>query len=133
MYTAPNSYESHQPAVVIDRAAKTYTVGTASTGKQSRSLGQRLRGVTGVYQQQVVALKLLARVVETGEADGMIGMYGSGISTHMILLKGYLLLSSGSICATSTLIMLVVHSALVKTISGHDNSTLGCLAMAMTS
>lgn len=132
MGTAPHSYKNHPPAVVIDRASKTYTVGAASTGKQTRSLGQRLRGVTGVYQQRVEALKPLSLVVETGEAVGVIGTNGSGKSTLMKLLTGHLPLTSGNIYATSTPIMLGVNAALVKTISGHDNITLGCLAMGMT-
>lgn len=132
MGTATNSYESLQPAVVIERAAKTYTVGAASAGQQSRSLGQRLRGVTGVHQQQVEALRPLSLVIETGEAVGVIGTNGSGKSTLMKLLTGHLPLTSGNIFATSTPIMLGVNAALVKTISGHDNITLGCLAMGMT-
>src|SRR5699024_4824016 len=117
---------------VIERAAKTYTVGAASAGQQSRSLGQRLRGVTGVHQQQVEALRPLSLVIETVEAVGVIGTNGSGKSTLMKLLTGHLPLTSGSIFATSTPIMLGVNAALVKTISGHDNITLGCLAMGMT-
>lgn len=132
MGTATSSYESLQPAVVIDRAAKTYTVGAASARRQSRSLGQRLRGVTGVHQQHVEALRPLSLVVETGEAVGVIGTNGSGKSTLMKLLTGHLPLTSGAIFATSTPIMLGVNAALVKTISGHDNITLGCLAMGMT-
>lgn len=132
MGTATSSYESLQPAVVIDRAAKTYTVGAAGARRQSRSLGQRLRGVTGVHQQHVEALRPLSLVVETGEAVGVIGTNGSGKSTLMKLLTGHLPLTSGAIFATSTPIMLGVNAALVKTISGHDNITLGCLAMGMT-
>lgn len=132
MGTATSSYESPQPAVVIDRAAKTYTVGAAGARRQSRSLGQRLRGVTGVHQQHVEALRPLSLVVETGEAVGVIGTNGSGKSTLMKLLTGHLPLTSGAIFATSTPIMLGVNAALVKTISGHDNITLGCLAMGMT-
>lgn len=130
--TANTPRESHQPAVVIDRAAKTYTVGTASTGQQSRSWGQRLRGVTGVSQQQVEALKPLSLIVETGESVGVIGTNGSGKSTLMKLLTGHLPLTSGKIYATSTPVMLGVNAALVRTISGYDNITLGCLAMGMT-
>lgn len=132
MTTADTPHESHQPAVVVDRAAKTYIVGAASTGPQGRSLGQRLRGVTGVSQQHVEALKPLSFVVETGEAVGVIGTNGSGKSTLMKLLTGHLPLTSGNIYATSTPIMLGVNAALVRTISGHDNITLGCLAMGMT-
>lgn len=131
MSTAEISHESHQPAVVVDRAAKTYTVGAASTGQRGTSLWQRLRGVTGVSQQHVQALKPLSFVVETGEAVGVIGTNGSGKSTLMKLLTGHLPLTSGNIYATSTPIMLGVNAALVSSISGYDNITLGCLAMGM--
>jgi teichoic acid transport system ATP-binding protein len=132
MTTAGSPCVSKNPAVVVDQAAKTYTVGTANTEEQGRSLWQRVRGVTGVSQQRVEALKPLSFVVETGEAVGVIGTNGSGKSTLMKLLTGHLPLTSGNIYATSTPIMLGVNAALVQTISGHDNITLGCLAMGMT-
>jgi len=120
------------PAVVIDEAAKTYTVGTTSVQNKEKSLWQRLRGAKGVTFQDVEALKPLSLVVRTGESVGVIGTNGSGKSTLMKMLTGHLPPSSGAIYATSTPIMLGVNAALVRTISGHDNITLGCLAMGMT-
>src|SRR5699024_2794478 len=95
-------------------------------------LWQRLRGAKGVTFQDVEALKPLSLVVRTGESVGVIGTNGSGKSTLMKMLTGHLPPSSGAIYATSTPIMLGVNAALVRTISGHDNITLGCLAMGMT-
>lgn len=121
-----------QPAVVIDKATKTYTVGTTSVKKEDKTLWQRIRGARGVTSQEVEALKALTLVVNTGESVGVIGTNGSGKSTLMKMLTGHLPPSSGGIYATSKPVMLGVNAALVKTISGHDNITLGCLAMGMT-
>jgi len=120
------------PAVVIDEASLTYTVATASVRKSGRNLLQRLRGITGVSEQKVEALKPLSLVVNTGESVGVIGTNGSGKSTLMKVLTGHLPPTSGAVYATSMPIMLGVNAALVKQISGHDNITLGCLAMGMT-
>lgn len=120
------------PAVVIDQASLTYTVHTASTNNKSKNLLQRLRGITGVSQQHVEALKPLSLVVNSGEAVGIIGTNGSGKSTLMKVLTGHLPPTSGAVYATSRPIMLGVNAALVKQISGYDNITLGCLAMGMT-
>lgn len=120
------------PVVVIDEASLTYTVTTASVRKNGRTLLQRLRGITGVSQQEVEALKPLSLVVHTGEAVGVIGTNGSGKSTLMKVLTGHLPPTSGAVYATSTPVMLGVNAALVRQISGQDNITLGCLAMGMT-
>lgn len=119
-------------AVVIDQASLTYTVATASVQKNTKNLLQRLRGITGVSEQKVEALKPLSLVVNTGESVGVIGTNGSGKSTLMKVLTGHLPPTSGAVYATSTPVMLGVNAALVKQISGHDNITLGCLAMGMT-
>ena len=120
------------PVVVIDEASLTYSVTTASVRQNGRTLLQRLRGITGVSQQEVEALKPLSLVVHTGEAVGVIGTNGSGKSTLMKVLTGHLPPTSGAVYATSTPIMLGVNAALVRQISGQDNITLGCLAMGMT-
>lgn len=132
MTTQAQNQEKVQPAVVIDNAKKVYTVGTTSVKKEDKTLWQRIRGARGVTVQEVDALKSLSLVVNTGESVGVIGTNGSGKSTLMKMLTGHLPPSSGAIYATSTPIMLGVNAALVKTISGHDNITLGCLAMGMT-
>src|SRR5690625_4539632 len=118
--------------VVVDNASLTYTVRGASKNNGPRSLLQRIKGVAGVSEQYVEALKPLSLVVRTGEAVGVIGTNGSGKSTLMKLLTGHLPPTQGAIYATSTPIMLGVNAALVKQISGYDNITLGCLAMGMT-
>lgn len=118
--------------VVADQASLTYTVRSASHNHEPRSLLQRIKGIAGVSEQHVEALKPLSLVVRTGESVGVIGTNGSGKSTLMKLLTGHLPPTGGAIYATSTPIMLGVNAALVKQISGYDNITLGCLAMGMT-
>src|SRR5699024_99958 len=88
--------------VVIDKASLTYTVSTASVQKNAKNLLQRLRGITGVSEQKVEALKSLSLVVNTGESVGVIGTNGSGKSTLMKLLTGHLPPTSGAVYATST-------------------------------
>lgn len=129
---AEKSTDVIQPAVVVDNATKIYTVGVTNVNSDDKNLWQRIRGAKGVTFQQVEALKPLSLVVNTGESVGVIGTNGSGKSTLMKMLTGHLPPSSGSIYATSTPVMLGVNAALVKTISGEDNITLGCLAMGMT-
>lgn len=129
---AATRVSTRDPSVVIDQASLTYTVQTASTNNKGKNLLQRIRGVTGVSQQHVEALKPLSLVVNSGEAVGVIGTNGSGKSTLMKVLTGHLPPTSGAIYATSTPIMLGVNAALVKQVSGYDNITLGCLAMGMT-
>lgn len=123
---------ARQPAVIIDEASQVYKVGTPSVQNSDKTLWQRIRRKTGVKVQEVEALKPLSLVVHTGESVGVIGTNGSGKSTLMKMLTGHLPPTTGSIYATSTPVMLGVNAALVKTISGHDNITLGCLAMGMT-
>src|SRR5699024_1848408 len=118
--------------VVVDNASLTYTVRSATKDLGPKSLLQRIKGISGVSEQYVEALKPLSLVVRTGESVGVIGTNGSGKSTWMKMLTGHLHPTEGAIYATSTPIMLGVNAALVKQISGYDNITLGCLAMGMT-
>lgn len=118
--------------VVADQASLTYTIRSVSHGNGPRGLLQRIKGIAGVTEQHVEALKPLSLVVRTGESVGVIGTNGSGKSTLMKLLTGHLPPTQGAIYATSTPIMLGVNAALVRQISGYDNITLGCLAMGMT-
>ena len=130
--TQPTETKTSNATVVIDNASLTYTVRSATKANGRRTLMQRIKGVAGVSQQYVEALKPLSLVVETGESVGVIDTNGSGKSTLMKLLTGHLPPTQGAIYATSTPIMLGVNAALVKQISGYDNITLGCLAMGMT-
>ena len=118
--------------VVVDNASLTYTVRSATKDNGRKSFLQRIKGLSGVSEQYVEALKPLSLVVRTGESVGVIGTNGSGKSTLMKLLTGHLPPTQGAIYATSTPIMLGVNAALVRQISGYDNITLGCLAMGMT-
>ncbi len=78
------------------------------------------------------ALNNISLSIEAGEWVAIIGHNGSGKSTLMKVLTGHLQPTSGAVYATSTPVMLGVNAALVRQISGHDNITLGCLAMGMT-
>lgn len=121
-----------QPAVVVDQAALTYTVRSDAREAHKPTLRQRLRGIRGTRTTHVEALKALTLVVDHGESVGVIGTNGSGKSTLMNMITGRLQPTAGSVHATSTPILLGVNAALVKSVSGNDNITLGCLAMGMS-
>ncbi|GAB2892665.1 ABC transporter ATP-binding protein [Neomicrococcus lactis] len=120
-------------AVVADRAGMTYTVkASEDASEKKKGLMDRFRSASGVNTVQVKALNPISFVAERGESIGVIGTNGSGKSTLMKILTGQILPTEGAVYATSTPIMLGVNAALVSTLSGGDNITLGCLAMGMS-
>lgn len=125
--------EPATPLVVVDNASMRYAVRSASASSAPKGgLRKRLRRSSGNVTNEVEALRPLSFVVHQGESIGIIGTNGSGKSTLMNMITGKLPPTTGSIYARSTPTLLGVNAALVKTISGHDNITLGCLAMGMT-
>ncbi|OMH24532.1 polysaccharide/polyol phosphate ABC transporter ATP-binding protein [Tersicoccus phoenicis] len=123
-----------RPCVVVDRATVSYRVPTTSKradeGHQGSGLYDRLRRRT--TKVTVSALNEISLVVNHGESVGVIGRNGSGKSTLVKLISGQARPSSGAIYASSTPAMLGVNAALVPSLSGDQNITLGCLAMGMT-
>lgn len=123
---------NNSPAVVLDEATLTYTVRSAVNSSQKRGLRARLRGPTGVQTNKVEAFKPTSLVFEHGESIGVIGTNGSGKSTMMKLITGELPPTSGKVFATTTPAKLGVSAALVSSVSGEENITLGCLAIGMS-
>lgn len=123
---------SSAPTVVIDRAGLTYTVRTLTAPASGSPKRRWLKGLRASRMSRVEALRPLSLVIHHGESVGVIGTNGSGKSTLMNMITGRLRPTTGTIHATSTPIMLGVNAALVRTASGNDNITLGCLAMGMT-
>lgn len=121
-----------QPTVVLDNASLTYSTRSAPDGNGHKSLFERIKGTSGVVTHKVQALQPLSFIVHNGESVGVIGTNGSGKSTLMQMITGQLPPTTGYVYATSTPVMLGVNAALVRTITGSDNITLGCLAMGMT-
>lgn len=133
----PEAFQPEQgpstPLVVVDNASMRYAVRSASASSTSKGgLRKRLRRSSGNVTNEVDALRPLSFVVHQGESIGIIGTNGSGKSTLMNMITGKLPPTTGSVYASSTPTLLGVNAALVKTISGHDNITLGCLAMGMS-
>ncbi|WP_136088623.1 ABC transporter ATP-binding protein [Auritidibacter ignavus] len=131
--TVPDVHNVTSPAVVVDKASLIYHV-RSSDGNSSKIAGllSGLGLTRGVSTRAIPALEPLSFVAQQGEAIGIIGSNGSGKSTLMKLITGQLLPTTGAVYATSIPIMLGVNAALVPTVSGADNITLGCLAMGMT-
>lgn len=120
------------PAVVVDEVSLTYTVRSASGKNKGPGFRSLLRASAGVVTNRVHALQPLSFIAEHGESIGVIGTNGSGKSTLMKVITGQLPPTSGGVYASSVPIMLGVNAALVPSISGDENITLGCLAMGMT-
>lgn len=121
------------PLVVVDRASLTYTVRSVPQQYGHRKLRDRFNTSRGVVTNKVSALQDISFIVGQGEAVGVIGTNGSGKSTLMKMVTGQLAPTRGRVLASSTPVLLGVTAALVGSISGHDNITLGCLAMGMKS
>lgn len=123
----------NQVAVVADGVGMTYTVkANEDAPVKKKGLLDKFRQASGVNTVEVRALNPVTFIAERGESIGVIGTNGSGKSTLMKLLTGQIVPTDGAVYATSTPVMLGVNAALVHTLSGGDNITLGCLAMGMT-
>lgn len=129
---SPSMTMSHDPALVLDRVAMTYSVRSSSVAEEARGLRGLFGRFRGVSTDRVRALESTTLVVNRGESVGVIGTNGSGKSTLMKIITGQLKPSEGRVLATSVPVMLGVNAALVRQVSGEDNIRLGCLAMGMT-
>ena len=125
--------KSTKPAVVLDDVSMTYYVRTNQTAEVNKKPGllDRIRTASRAHEMTIPALKPLSRVFTVGESVGVIGTNGSGKSTLMKLVSGQLKPTTGRVMATSRPVMLGVGAALLPSLTGHENITLGCLAMGM--
>nr|WP_246336856.1 ABC transporter ATP-binding protein [Flexivirga oryzae] len=82
--------------------------------------------------REVHAVRGVTFTAWEGEAIGLIGPNGSGKSTLLRGIAGLLTPSAGAIYTLGEPALLGVNAALISTMSGERNITLGCLAMGMT-
>lgn len=129
--TEPN--QGRRPTVVADDVHLTYKV----SGKYAKRGGAMALARTVTRQatpglREVHAVRGVSFTAWEGEAIGLIGPNGSGKSTLLRGIAGLLTPSSGAIYTLGEPALLGVNAALISTMSGERNITLGCLAMGMT-
>lgn len=117
------------PVVVVDDLNVIYRVYATgkSAGRQRSGLLKVARGIHEVH-----ALKGVSFVAYENESIGVIGSNGSGKSTLMRALTGLTPPASGAVYARSRPNLLGVGAALLPSLSGARNITLGGLAMGFS-
>ena len=129
--TEPQAAEGNaSPVVVVDNLHVKYHV--YASGKGAKDTGRKLltrrtRGLRTVH-----ALKGVSFSVGPNESVGVIGSNGSGKSTLMRALVGLTPPSEGGVWAASRPNMLGVGAALLPSLSGERNITLGGLALGFS-
>lgn len=125
----PPAERAPRPVVIVDDLHVTYRV--YSSGRAVQDAGRRLmkrqRGIREVH-----ALRGVTFTAYANESIGVIGHNGSGKSTLMRALVGLTPPASGAVWATSRPNMLGIGAALISTLSGDHNITLGGLAMGFS-
>lgn len=86
----------------------------------------------GHSHRSYLALRGVSLAVREGEFVGLVGRNGSGKSSLLRVLAGVEPPSSGIVLTSAEPQLLGVNAALLPEISGHDNITLGLLALGMT-
>jgi len=96
----------------------------------SRLLGRATEHVGAVTE--IHAVRGVSFVAHEGESIGIIGRNGSGKSTLLRAVAGLIPTASGEVYAKGNVALLGVNAALMSSLSGTRNVTLGCLAQGMT-
>ncbi|WP_222432141.1 ABC transporter ATP-binding protein [Leekyejoonella antrihumi] len=125
--------EDRVPTVIADNVHLTYKI----SGRYAKRGGAAALARTVMRQstpgmREVRAVRGVSFTAWRGEAIGLIGPNGSGKSTLLRGVAGLLTPSEGAIYTLGEPALLGVNAALISTMSGERNITLGCLAMGMT-
>lgn len=121
--------DTKKPVVAVDAVHVVYRV-FASGRAVKKSRGGLLKAAHK-GMREVHALKGISFAAYENESIGVIGANGSGKSTLMRAMTGLTPARSGSIYAASRPNMLGVGAALIPTLSGDRNITLGGLALGL--
>lgn len=121
------------PTVIADAVHLTYKI----SGRYAKRGGAAALARTIMRQstpglREVQAVRGLSFTAWEGDAIGLIGPNGSGKSTLLRGIAGLLPPSGGAIYTRGDPALLGVNAALIATMSGERNITLGGLAMGMT-
>lgn len=122
--------EARKPVVIVDDLHVVYRV-FASGKAVKKSRGGVLKSQHS-GMRKVHALKGISFTAYENESIGVIGANGSGKSTLMRAMTGLTPAESGAVYAASRPNMLGVGAALIRTLSGDRNITLGGLALGLT-
>lgn len=127
------SAEDRTPTVIADDVHLTYKI----SGRYAKRGGAAALARTVMRQsspglREVHAVRGVSFTAWEGDAIGLIGPNGSGKSTLLRGIAGLLTPSAGAIYTRGDPALLGVNAALIATMSGERNITLGGLAMGMT-
>ena len=120
-----------QPVVIVDDLHVKYKAFSSgrSAGATARG-GIFKKGMRGV--REVHALKGVSFVAYKNESVGIIGSNGSGKSTLLRAITGLTPPAAGATYAATRPNLLGVGAALIPSVSGDENITLGCLALGFS-
>lgn len=121
------------PTVVADDVHLTYKIsGRHAKSGGAAALARALMRQSTPGLREVHAVRGVSFTAWEGDAIGLIGPNGSGKSTLLRGIAGLLSPSSGAIYTRGDPALLGVNAALISTMTGERNITLGGLAMGMT-
>ncbi|MFC6705561.1 ABC transporter ATP-binding protein [Flexivirga alba] len=128
-----DSAEGRTPTVIADDVHLTYKI----SGRYAKRGGAAALARTIMRQstpglREVHAVRGVSFTAWEGDAIGLIGPNGSGKSTLLRGIAGLLTPSAGAVYTRGDPALLGVNAALISTMSGERNITLGGLAMGMT-
>ena len=122
-----------KPTVIADDVHLTYKIsGKYAKRGGAMALARTVTRTSTPGLREVHAVRGVSFTAWEGEAIGLIGPNGSGKSTLLRGIAGLLTPSAGAIYTLGEPALLGVNAALIATMSGERNITLGCLAMGMT-
>ncbi|WP_446664707.1 ABC transporter ATP-binding protein [Flexivirga sp. B27] len=121
------------PTVIADDVHLTYKLaGRYANRGGALALARTVTGASRPGLREVKAVRGVSFAAWEGDAIGLIGPNGSGKSTLLRGIAGLLTPAGGAIYTRGEPALLGVNAALISTMSGERNITLGGLAMGMT-
>ncbi|GGB45132.1 ABC transporter ATP-binding protein [Flexivirga endophytica] len=121
------------PTVIADDVHLTYKIaGRYANRGGALALARTVTRSSSPGLREVRAVRGVSFAAWEGDAIGLIGPNGSGKSTLLRGIAGLLTPASGAIYTRGEPALLGVNAALISTMSGERNITLGGLAMGMT-
>lgn len=125
--------DDHGPTVIADDVHLTYKIsGRYAKRGGAAALARTIMRQSTPGMREVRAVRGVSFAAWRGDAIGLIGPNGSGKSTLLRGIAGLLTPSGGAIYTKGEPALLGVNAALISTMSGERNITLGGLAMGMT-
>lgn len=125
-----------RPTVIVDDLHVTYRVaGPRSAGERNdgaSALRRVLSRKSAPGIREIRAVRGVTFTANHGDAIGLVGRNGSGKSTLLRAIAGLLPAEQGAVYTDCQPSLLGVNAALINSLTGEQNITLGGLAMGMT-